>query len=530
MVICLDIFGKNWYKKQKKWIYSFLISRVSAMQQPVQYSSAICALVSWLVPVLLIFSPFPALANNVAVSNASLSESSQSQTSVVRFDISWDNSWRNVVNYDAAWVFIKYSADNGTNWQHATMKTAGANPLGFSVDAGTNLDIIVPADLKGAFLQRPTDDRAQGRVASQIVRLVWDYNADGLTATNVVMITVYAVEMVCIPQGSFYAGSGGAGANEFTLTQINTANASSSGGYPTGQMVPIASWPNGYAGNYAMKYEISQGQYRDFLNSLTAVQSANRCSIAGAGEFMCGSSGVTTPQNRNGIQKQAVGYVCNLDNDANYNEGEDGESIACNWLNWADLAAFADWAALRLMTELEYEKLCRGLSTALSNEYPWGASYGVRASRGIVNAGLDSEAATDASNYANCTATNHLSVQGPLRCGAFAGSATQKTRMQAGAGCYGNMELAGNVWERCVTIGHATGRAYTGVHGNGILTAAGEADAANWPGTDAVGAGARGGSWYDDVSRLRTSGRENAFVTDAARTATYGGRCIRTAP
>lgn len=488
-----------------------------------------------------IFSPFPALANNLAVTNVLLKQSFQLNTCQVRFDISWDNSWRNVVNYDAGWVFVKYSADNGLTWRHATMKGAGVNPSGFSADAGTNLDIIVPADKKGAFLQRPAWDQAQGRVATERVRLVWDFNADGLTVTNVVRIKVYAVEMVYIPQGSFYAGSGGSGANEFALTKINTANASSSGGYPGfakgyaeaspgGQKAPNASWPNGYSGCYAMKYEISQGLYRDFLNSLAPAQSAGRCSASGAGDFMCNASGVTSPANRNGIQKQAGGFVCNLDNDSYYNESEDGESIACNWLSWADVAAFADWAALRPMTELEYEKICRGASANVPNEYPWGSATNCRPARGIADGGYAGETPTNASNYANCSAANHPFVQGPLRCGAFAGSVTQPTRTQAGAGYYGNMEMAGNVWERCVTIGHATGLNYTGAHGDGVLTAGGEANAVNWPGADAIGAGARGGSWQDLPPLLATSDRQKAFVTDAARAATYGGRCVRTGP
>lgn len=483
-----------------------------------------------LAPVLFIFSLFPASANNVAVSNVSLVESSQPQTARVRFDISWDNSWRNALNYDAAWVFVKYSSDNGANWRQATLKTAGKNPLGFSVETGTNLDIIVPADLKGAFLQRPMADQAQGRVASRRVRLVWDYKADGLSATNVVKIKVYAVEMVYIPQGSFYAGSAGAGANEFTLTQINTAKASSSGGYPGGQAAPHASWPNGYSAFYAMKHEISQGLYRDFLNSLNGGQAANRCLASSAGDFICGASGVTTPQNRNGIQKHSGGYVCNLDNDSYHNEAEDGAAIADNWLNWADLAAFADWSALRPMTELEYEKMCRGAAANVPNEYPWGSATTCRPARGIAQSGRADETPTNASNYANCTATNHPLVQGPLRCGAFASSERQTTRAQAGAGYYGNLELAGNVWELCVTIAMPAGRAYTGLHGDGVLTTGGDADQANWPAPDAVGAGARGGSWQDNLSRLMTSDRQNAASSDATRTATYGGRCVRTAP
>jgi hypothetical protein len=37
------------------------------------------------------------------------------------------------------------------------------------------------------------------------------------------------------------------------------------------------------------------------------------------------------------------------------------------------MAAFADWSGLRPMSELEYEKACRGYNTpAVPNEYAWG--------------------------------------------------------------------------------------------------------------------------------------------------------------
>ncbi|MFH1476433.1 MAG: SUMF1/EgtB/PvdO family nonheme iron enzyme [Verrucomicrobiota bacterium] len=480
-------------------------------------------LLFWLVIILSVLMPYQANANDVIVSNITNCAPESSQIKI-EFDIIWDNSWRHAFNHDAVWVFLKYSVDSGVHWKHATMKTAGTNPAGFTVGAGTNLDIIVPSDLKGAFLQRPAADQSEGRVAAERVCLVWDWVADGLSGAETVKVMVFAVEMVYISQGSFYAGSGGSGANEFLLTQINTANAAVAGGYPGGQSTPSASWPNGYSAFYAMKYEISQRQYRDFLNSITVAQASNRCSAMSVGIFMCDVDSETNPQNRNGIQKQAGGYFCNLDKSDTTN----GASVACNWLNWADLAAYADWAALRPMTELEYEKLCRGPLPQVANEYPWGDAYGLSAACGIKNAGYNDETFSD--YYANCAATDNTLVQGPMRCGAFASSLTQTTRRQVGASIYGNMELAGNVWERCVTIGDATGRAYTGEHGDGVLTALGDADAANWPGTNAVGAGARGGSWYDSADRLRTSDRQNAFVTDATRTATYGGRCVRTAP
>ena len=39
-------------------------------------------------------------------------------TAFVRFDISWDKSWRDEKNHDAAWVFFKVRADEKAEWQH----------------------------------------------------------------------------------------------------------------------------------------------------------------------------------------------------------------------------------------------------------------------------------------------------------------------------------------------------------------------------------------------------------------------------
>ena len=57
------------------------------------------------------------------------------------------------------------------------------------------------------------------------------------------------------------------------------------------------------------------------------------------------------------------------------------------------------------------------------------------------------------------------------------------------------MELSGNLWERCVTIGHPKGRAFKGTHGDGNLDSSGYADVPDWPGKDGAGGGNRGGVW-----------------------------------
>lgn len=62
----------------------------------------------------------PAAANFVQVRNAELHrQRPEAQVVEVAFDLSWENSWRNDLNHDAAWVFIKFRAPQSNHWQHA---------------------------------------------------------------------------------------------------------------------------------------------------------------------------------------------------------------------------------------------------------------------------------------------------------------------------------------------------------------------------------------------------------------------------
>jgi formylglycine-generating enzyme required for sulfatase activity len=113
-----------------------------------------------------------------------------------------------------------------------------------------------------------------------------------------------------------------------------------------------------------------------------------------------------------------------------------------------------------------------------------------------------------------------------LRVGSFAGATT--TREQAGATYYGVMEMSGNCWEWVVDVARATGRSYTGVHGDGSLSAAGDYNATNWPNRGGI----RGGSWGNTALRdLNVSDRANV-VGDyyTQRYNTTSGRAVRTAP
>ena len=90
--------------------------------------------------------------------------------------------------------------------------------------------------------------------------------------------------------------------------------------------------------------------------------------------------------------------------------------------------------------------------------------------------------------------------------------------------------MSGNIWERPVTVGNATGRMFTGIHGNGALTSDGNADVTYWPGIDAIGTGLRGCDWFNSYYDLRVSDRRAASDVFAGRSNNFGVRGVRTTP
>src|SRR5436189_5261831 len=122
-----------------------------------------------------------------------------------------------------------------------------------------------------------------------------------------------------------------------------------------------------------MKYELSQGAYRDFLNSLNLTQQITRTGTAPTN--VIGTGALVSPLiARNFIEIATPGTgtapaVYGLDADADniFDETTDGEWVACNFLSWMDLAAYLDWAGLAPMTEIVFERICRGASTAGAN-------------------------------------------------------------------------------------------------------------------------------------------------------------------
>src|ERR1700733_6462039 len=77
-----------------------------------------------------------AWASNLQLSNLDeVSANTANGTITFSFNLTQENSWRTQTNYDAVWVFMKYSTDGGATWKHASMAGSGTNPAGFSIPA-----------------------------------------------------------------------------------------------------------------------------------------------------------------------------------------------------------------------------------------------------------------------------------------------------------------------------------------------------------------------------------------------------------
>jgi len=476
------------------------------------------------------------LANNIQVNRVNLTEVNTSQNyMMVEFDLTWENSWQTSSlpkNWDAAWVFVKFRVGTG-EWQHAWLNgdghiagtSATIEPgllyFGSGFNATTN-----PA--MGVFIYRSANGTGNFSVTG--AKLRWNYGNNNVADDVDVEVKVFAIEMVYIPHGAFYIGSGGSEDDAFYRypatnsafnvlgeDDINVGTSSDylyyssdySGGDQTGPIPAV--FPKGARGFYCMKYEISQQEYVDFLNTLTSTQAANRYSGSNTGY-------------RYGIT--ATGGVFSTTN----------PYVACNFLSWMDGVAYSDWAGLRPITELEYENACRGTSAAVANEYAWGAASVAGSPYSLNNNGQNTEAV--AGNYSITDGnasynTTDGSTDGPLRVGIFAANTGSTGMVTAGASFWGIMELNGNLSEHVVTVGNASGRTYTGMHGNGILSANGYANVTAWPGLDgdevtgADGSGFRGGDWNSNSSKLRVSDRNSAAFTSTERANNFGFRAVR---
>jgi hypothetical protein len=289
----------------------------------------------------------------------------------VIFDLQWKHSWNNDKNHDAIWVFVKL---DGYYNNHVKLKPEGHRVLVNRIN-GAPQPVIEPApDSLGFFIYPGSTYRGDMDLKLEIIldqgrpfdgrRLQRDFN-------------VYGIEMVYIPEGSFSLGSPDPAAREKAAFFLSDATGVSKGSFEIGseaaisvgpndgalyywsenelyngdQKGPIpAEFPKGYRAFYLMKYELTQGQYADFLNHLPEGWTYLRSPIGGRDYY----------HHRGGIRLHEGKYRA------------DTPQRPMNYVSFTDGLAFADWAALRPITELEYEKAARGPGDPIPGEFVWG--------------------------------------------------------------------------------------------------------------------------------------------------------------
>ncbi|NLR93309.1 formylglycine-generating enzyme family protein [Flammeovirga agarivorans] len=493
---------------------------------------------------LFLFLPLCTWANNLQIGDITLTRNNDgSQSAQISFSVDWENSWRvnsGQNNWDAVWLFVKFKNQDSDYWQHATL----SNGSGHTADNGGQIDTSNDTGdgyAQGAFLYS-SSTKTQG-AADYEVSLRWEYGVDQQGEGDLFEINVYGIEMVYVPQGRYSLGTGGGENNTFYLRYndggskdkpyvVSTEDAITVGteygnlhwdligpvpGDWNSGTIPAA-FPKGYQSFYCMKYEVTQGQYADFLNTLTSDQ-------VGENDYPVT---VYNGTNRNGLRQIGDEFT------------SDHPYLPLFYSSHKLLFNYLDWACLRPMTEFEYEKACRGTEDPVAREFSWGTSLVSTDDYSITDNDLSSEYIS--ANYSDTDVNastgnstideNNDVVLGPTRVGIFATSTSN--RIEAGASYYGIMDMTGNVWEMVITVSYEEGHSFDGSHGNGNLDNIGNYTISGWPNISASNpaTGIRGGSFENTQDRAYISARGyigEDFSTSSGRSF-VGGRGVRTAP
>lgn len=452
------------------------------------------------------------MANNLQITNFTVNQSNQT----VSFQVSWNNAWRFTStpnNWDAVWIFVKFRQCNSFDdpWTHGVISTTLSDhsiPAALEAIRSDGSAVGVdPAPNNLGIMLRPAVADTYSTFGPHAVTL----KVTNLPTSGQYDFRIFGIEMVFIPQGAYKLGTlygnhwthgaafdttGNHWGDPHVAYNITSENAIllKWSGNSTGINVPAA-FPKGFKAFHVMKYEISQGQYAAFLNTLPSSAAAARY-----------------PGNFNSHRNRLIntGVYPNQ----YYSDREDR---AQNFLSWDDLCAYLDWAALRPITEMEYEKICRGgPAPDVPGEYAWGSTTVVAGTTFSIAPENGTEVFSNAG--ANCTYNGITYVAGdggtgPARVGIHA-KPNSPSRQASGATFYGVMDMSGNVWEFVIMVSAPNGSAsgsptFDGALGDGALDwTTGKANVSTWPSANPAGFGLRGGSWADgDPNRLRISDR-----------------------
>jgi hypothetical protein len=524
---------------------------------------------------LLIICIHPMLANNIRIKKLSLTDTLKTTKDVkIKFDLSWENSWRDDINWDAAWITAKVKRANGS-WKHIKFQTTGN-----SIDGNPQTaKIVVPSDRMGAFIYR--SGKGSGNIDLSGIKLAWNYGIDSVANIDSAEIRFFATEMVYVPQGGFAFGDSFTPAKNIysqassdrlvpsifknfiaadtlkygsntpmfsiisdkTTPKLTTAS-TSSGAMNNGDQVIIdgiyingtkgigitntepfkySSFPVGYKAFYAMKYEVSQGQYTDFLNTTKIITS----NLPGMPPGMMSNllplpNSPSQPLVRFSIEKQGETYIVSR------------PDRAMDYATSNHVFAFANWSSLRPMTELEFEKAARGPLAPTYNDRANGQTpQGYMSPMGnndlLINVlklngaenGTEAPTTSDSTKflaYYGNTIEGGDGGTGSYRVGVFATSSS--SRKSSGASYYGIMGLNDNVAELVISLSSENSRSFKDVNGIGENSPTGNPIMSHWFSTSYFD------NWSGSISKNNWSG-----VSGRSSGGQNGGfRLVRSAP
>ncbi len=453
--------------------------------------------------------PLLTFGNDISVKDISFDKNN----GVVQFELSWKNGWKNGKNHDAAWVFVKI-VDPGVGYLHGLLTRDSHSVTSVS---GPKANLVPSKDRVGVFVEPAEKHRGDVNYSIQL-----KIDPDLLIRLpEQAEFRVFAIEMVYIPEGSFYVG-----ATEEEAVNYASFYESDAAGNPVGpykisaedQVIEVApaagnlyyttgdspyrgdhigtipaAFPKGHSAFYMMKYETTQGLYCDFLNAISSEWAAT-LSPHEVEEYY---------DKKGGIRFSGTTYEADT-----YNR-------PANFITWDDGAAFADWAGLRPMTEFEFTKAARGTAEPFVHEFPWGTD--------------------NTSTLKRKVALNDELI---LEDGISEADLSDENRHVYGASYYWVMDLAGSLWEKCVTVGDPIGRNYKGTHGDGLLSLNATATNTDWPKgiAEEGGYGYRGGGYYHHGMNISdynphspTSYRPYGSWAGGKRSIAYSQRYVRSA-
>ncbi|RKJ81929.1 hypothetical protein D7X33_03085 [Butyricicoccus sp. 1XD8-22] len=462
-------------------------------------------------------------------------------TRTVSLDLQWENAWKNEVNFDGAYVFLKYRPAAGEAFRSMKLRGAGGGmterkplPEGFSLgESSVKLGAFLPETQLGFFVF-PEEACSRQTVRAAGIQVP-------VEAGCAEEIEVFSIEMVYIPEGRFTIGDpkgpkrmGGSCLNGFytypdkPMYEIASEKAISLGPeagmlycdadyVPGGEdvqqkrlTIPEA-FPKGFAGMWYMKHPLTMRQWVQYLNCLTRRQQQRQVWADVSGDAVPHFYVMTDSdhlQDRNAVFCRPAGH--GTENPITFYTS--APNRIANGLNWFSAASFACFAGLRPVTELEYTKACRGPLAPVEREFPWGSSAIGRVWNLSGERLLPLPEKPGA--LANCVFDTHTVMfhgqpkkftgDGPQ----WGGTPDEGTFENApliegyserecrGSSYYGVMELAGTVWEYMVSASLEDGVRFDRSYGTGELTEDGEYEMPSWP-SPKTGAGfsMRGGNY-----------------------------------